>query len=247
MRRFFIAMIMGFVLFSAGYASGDSKIVYDAGSIKPFADFSRWATEFTEAAKMPETVQIPQDSTIFKVVSVNNIQGNNPFFQLQPVMNFNGVAVATVEDLIRCVAGGVCQTQSASAGQTITCAPGTARSSVADLRDSVGVYVYGSACRVLSKASADVPNEIMYAIWNVPASGFAAATASTGTYTNSWDTPPSNTPAPGGGDAGWMVSNNNTYTGVVKHGGVKYRINFSLAEASGHDVRVTVNSLQIVP
>jgi hypothetical protein len=48
-------------------------------------------------------------ATGFRVVKVTNISGNNPFHPTQPVLNFGGVVVANVDDLLECIRGGTCK------------------------------------------------------------------------------------------------------------------------------------------
>ncbi|HOE15920.1 MAG TPA: hypothetical protein PK344_00750 [Syntrophorhabdaceae bacterium] len=62
-------------------------------------------------------------ATGFRIISVKNIEGNNPLHPTQPVLNFGGVVVANVEDLLECIRGGVCKPGGGGTQGTRQCSP----------------------------------------------------------------------------------------------------------------------------
>ncbi len=62
-------------------------------------------------------------ATGFRIVKVTNISGNNPFHPTQPVLNFGGVVVANVDDLLECIRGGVCKPGGGDTQGTKQCSP----------------------------------------------------------------------------------------------------------------------------
>ncbi len=62
-------------------------------------------------------------STGFRIISVKNIEGNNPFHPTQPLLNFGGVVVANVDDLLECIRGGVCKPGGGGTQGTQQCSP----------------------------------------------------------------------------------------------------------------------------
>jgi len=227
-------------------AYSQQHVILDSDSAKLFEGFSRYFVSPTTPEKAPSPVvgQALGGDAVFKVVKVTNIQGNNPFNPVQPVYNFGGVLVANVDDLIECVRGGVC---SSSGGGGIICSPNSDTSDTANLKDSVGCYIKGNGtiCRVEKLPSvADLKYESLFVMYDtLTAKSSVAGTDITSDY-NMTKPPSSSTVVWPGGTVVYKVSNG-TYVAEVQHKttGAKYRINFTVTNLPGNNVRLTVNSL----
>ncbi len=246
MRNRLVCALTVMVLFLFYSANAFSQnIILDSDRAKPFEGFGSYFISPTTPLKSAISGPIIGDEAVFKVVKVTNIQGNNPFNQYQPVYNFGGVLVSNVDDLMECVRGGVCK--STSGGGGITCSPNTDTSDTANLKDSVGCYIKGNGtiCRVEKLPSvADLKYESLFVMYdNITSKSTIAGTDSTSDY--KMIKPPTNSSVvwPGGTTV-YKVSNG-TYTAEVQHKttGQKYRINFTVTNLPGNNVRLTVNSL----
>lgn len=245
MRHFLTRLFFAAFLFLCFIVDAHSQenIILDSDSAKPFEGFSRYFVSPTKPETLTGTGQV-QGEAVFKVVKVTNIQGNNPFNTSQPVYNFGGVLVANVDDLIECVRGGAC---SSSGGGGIICSPNTDTSDTANLKDSVGCYIKGNGtiCRVEKLPSvADLKYESLFVMYDtLTAKSTVAGTDTTSDY-KMVKPPSSNSVVWPGGGVVYKVSNG-TYTTEVQHKttGVKYRINFTVTNLPGNNVRLTVNSL----
>jgi hypothetical protein len=104
-------MITFFIILIPGLSYGRSNIVVDSDRVKLFKNFGQYFVSPQQAETLPGAGkgQIPEDAAVFSIVTINNINGNNPFNQYQPVLNFGGVLLSTVTDLINCIQGGVCR------------------------------------------------------------------------------------------------------------------------------------------
>jgi len=220
------------------------NITLDSDSTKLFEGFGSYFMSPSKPETLTGTGQL-QGEAIFKVVKVTNLQGNNPFNVYQPVYNFGGVLVANVDDLIDCVRGGTCK--SSTGGGTLICSPSSGDSDVANLKDSVGCYIKGNGtiCRVERLPSvADLKYESLYVMYDKTwAMSAVAGTDMTSDY-NMTKPPSNNSVTWPGGNVVYKI-NNGTYTAEVQHKstGVKYRINFTLLNLGGNNVRLTVNSV----
>jgi len=239
-----IGFAVALVLISVN-AYPQQNVILDSDKAKLFEDFAKYFFTPGQAEKLTGTGQIQEGDTVFKIVKVTNIQGNNPFNPVQPVYNFGGVLVANVDDLMECVRGGTCQGTAGGGG--IICSPNSDVSDTASFKDSVGCYIKGNGtiCRVEKLPSvADLKYESIFVMYDKSwAMSAVAGTDSTSDY--KMTKPPSSSSVvwPGGTTV-YKVSNG-TYTAEVQHKstGARYRINFTVTNLSGNNVRLTVNSL----
>lgn len=240
-----IAFAAAFVFIGVS-AYPQQNVILDTDSAKPFEGFSRYFLTPTQAEKLPGTGQVQEGDGVFKIVKVTNIQGNNPFNPIQPVYNFGGVLVANVDDLIECVRGGTCQSQGTGSG-SIICSPNSGTSDTANLKDSVGCYIKGNGtiCRVERLPSvADLKYESLFVMYdNFMAMSTIAGTDSTSDY--KMTKPPSSSSVVWSGGTTVYKISSGTYVTEVQHksSGVKYRINFTVTNLPGNNVRLTVNSV----
>ena len=238
-----------FFIFWAAVNGWAQSTVLDADSQQPFAGFGQYFVAPQEPEKQKETLpsspSAAEGEAVFKILSITNISGNNPFHTTQPVLNFGGVVVSSVDDLAECIRGGVCQ--SGKKETTMTCSPSSGISDLASCIESVGCYLKSNAtvCRVeplpsspdLSYETFFVMNDYRFAKSNV------VGTASKSDY--KLIIPPSgNTYVWPGGDTVYKIGTG-TYTLEVQHKvtGLRYRIEFTVQQLASNDIRLTVNSL----
>lgn len=257
MKNFLMIAFSAALILIGVSAYSQQNIILDSDSAKPFEGFGRYfvtpsptsPTASTKPSgsvtpeKSPTVDKVLGEEVVFKIVKVTNIQGNNPLNPSQPVYNFGGVLVANVDELVDCVRGGTCK-GSSSVG--IVCSPSTGDSDVASLKDSVGCYIKGNGtiCRVERLPStADLKYETLFVMYD----SFVSNTSVAGTDTKSdynMIKPPTSSSVSWGPTTVYKVSNG-TYTAEVQHkgSGAKYRINFTVTNLPGNNVRLTVNSL----
>ena len=104
-----VIMIIALVLFSAGQAFCQPPFTtYATDKYEPFRGFAALFRSVAPGA-IPAVGQIAGvGEAHIRIVSVTPIAGNNPLNTSQPVLNFGGVVVATVADLVNCVQLGGC-------------------------------------------------------------------------------------------------------------------------------------------
>ncbi len=239
--------ILFFIFWNAlnGFAQ---TTVLDTDTQQPFAGFGQHFINPQKPEKQKETMpsSATESEAVFKILSINNISGNNPFNPVQPVFNFGGVVVGSVDDLVNCIRGGICR-----AGQkefTISCSPSTGTSNMAVFKDSVGCYLKSNAtvCRVEQLPSM---GDLLYETFFVMYDAFWAKSNVVGTAGNKTEyvmtkPPSSDAVVWPGGDTVYKIGTG-TYTLEVRHkvSGVNYRIQFTVQQLAGNDIRLTVNSL----
>lgn len=260
MRLSVVALTVFLVLASANLANSQQGIILDSDSARLFEGLGQYFSTPGQPETLPGTGQVPGGTAVFKILKVSNVRGNNPFNPLQPVFNFGGILVSNVDDLINCVRAGVCikssKTGSASektktttdTSQTIACSPNTAVSDKASFKDSVGCYIKdgGITCRVgrLNEVGTMLEESLFVMYDNMSAMGIVAGTDKTSSFT--MVSPPPGTPIT------WMSGTTvykispGTYTTIVQHKstGVKFHINFTVANLPAFNVRLTVNSIK---
>lgn len=224
--------------------------VLDTDTQQPFAGFGQYFVTPQEPEKQKETLPSSSSATegeaVFKILSITNVSGNNPFHTTQPVLNFGGVVVSSVDDLTECIRGGVCQASKKEFA--ITCSPSSGVSSLATFHDSVGCYLKSNAtvCRVEQLPSvADLVYETFFVMYDA----FSAKSNVVGTAGGKSEyvmtkPPSSDAVVWPGGDTIYKIGTG-TFTLEVQHKvtGLRYRIQFTVQQLAGNDIRLTVNSL----
>jgi len=241
--------ILFFILWNTlnGFAQ---TTVLDTDTQQPFAGIGQHFVAPQEPEKQKETIPSSSSATegeaVFKILSINNISGNNPFNPVQPVFNFGGVVVASVDDLVNCIRGGVCQASKTEFA--ISCSPSTGISNLAAFKDSVGCYLKNNAtvCRVEQLPSmVDLLYETFFAMYDqFSAKSIVVGTAGSKSDYTMTKPPSSDAVVWPGGDTVYKIGVG-TYTLEVRHkvSGVNYRIQFTVQQLAGNDIRLTVNSL----
>jgi hypothetical protein len=119
----------------------------------------------------PGVPGLPPGEVAFRVISVKNIDGNNPLNPTQPVLNFAGQTVSSVDELVQliqdCQSGGPCKAGGGGGGQgSKQCSP----SSVTNLDPafgpaSVGFFINpnSSVCAVSHFPGPPLTEEAFYA------------------------------------------------------------------------------------
>lgn len=253
-----VILLIFLMLFTAGPAYCQSGVILDSQRAKLFGEIGADLLSSDRAAPAPGDAGGGgggDGGVVFKIIQIQNLQGNNPFNAYQPVFNYNGIVVADVDALLSCVRGGACQAGGGAGGGggTIICQPSSATSNAAAFKDSVGIYIIGNTCRV-EQTTGTSTKEALYALWDTITSFILAGTnTGFGTISEYTMTIP---PAPNTGTDTWatgtmyrLINNTPTIT-VVQHGptGVKYRITFRVTRVGfTNDVTLFVTSVTTVP
>jgi hypothetical protein len=239
-------LMASLLLVAVPHLLGQESIVLDSDSARLFEGFGQYFYSPGQAEKLSPTGQIGEGQAVFKIVKVTNISGNNPFNPTQPVLNFGGIVISSVDDLIDCIRGGTCKT--GTGGGSLICSPNSGVSDKANFIDSVGCYIKGNGtiCRVERlPSSGDLQFETIFVMYDeVFAMSSVAGTASVSDF-RMIKPPSGNSLVWPGGDTVYKIIPGN-YTAVVQHKntGVKYEIMFRLDNLPGNNVRLTVNSLR---
>jgi len=147
-KNWLLRTFVGVCLFSLAVVQvfAQHSIILDSDSAKLFEGFGQYFVSPGQAENLQAKGQIPEGEAVFKIVKVSNIQGNNPFNQVQPVYNFGGVVVSNADDLIDCVRGGICK---GSSGGGFACTPSSAKggpSAELCMKSATSCGVYGGGC-----------------------------------------------------------------------------------------------------
>ena len=235
MRNYLIIAFAAALVFIGLNAYSQQNVILDSDSAKLFEGFGRYFTSPAAPEKSPVVGQVLGGEAVFKIIKVTNIQGNNPFNQIQPVYNFGGVIVANVDDLIECVRGGVCK---ASGSGDIQCSPQTVTSS--PFKSVImGIATNTNQCGAThSPVSAPFNEEGYYAFFSAniligPGKNFNIVT------------PPS--PSSKSGSA--YIVNSGSYTMVIQYKltGKKWSVNFKVSSSGGGVVTLTAISIKPMP
>ena len=243
-----LAFFILFFIFWAAVNSWAQTTVLDADSQQPFVGFGQHFVTPQEPEKQKETLPGAPSTTegeaVFKILSITNVSGNNPFHTTQPVLNFGGVVVSNVDDLTECIRGGVCQEGKKEI--SILCSPSSGISNLASYKDSVGCYLKSNAtvCRVEQLPSnADLLYETFFAMYSTLSTSKVVGTDSGSEYVMT-KPPSSDRVIWPGGNVAYKIGTG-TYTLEVQHKvtGLRYRIQFTVQQLADNDIRMTVNSL----
>lgn len=222
--------------------------VLDTDSQQPFAGFGQYFVTPQDPEKQKEALPGAPSATegdaVFKILSISNVSGNNPFHTTQPVLNFGGVVVGSVDDLAECIRGGVCQEGKREI--SMLCSPSSGISNLSSFKDSVGCYLKssGTVCRVEQLPSnADLAYETFFAMYDNISTRDVVGTASVSEYIMT-KPPSSDKVIWPGGDVVYKIGPG-TWTLEVQHKvtGLRYRIQFTVSKLAGNDIRLTVDSL----
>lgn len=231
-----------FVLFSPASGSRAETLIIDSDSARIFEEMAPYFFTPGQKERLPTTGDLPDDAVIFKIIQVQNREGNNPFNPLNPVFNFGGILLANVDQLLACIRGGVCGTGSSGSsggGSSQTCSPGSGQSNKAALEDSVGCYMIGGTCKVLKLGygGSTLATELFAVYYNAAATKFVMDVAVLSKYTMK---------SPADGKVQYVITPPGSYTIEVQHDdtGVRYRVVFNVTKTgpANQDVIVTVTS-----
>jgi hypothetical protein len=239
--RWSVIFLILFALLCAGSNLCAETIILDSDKAKLFEEMAPYFYTPGQTEKLPDTGVIPEGAAVFKIVQVQNLQGNNPFNPLQPVFNFGGVLLANVDDLISCIRGGACPPGSqggGGGGHTIICSPNQGD---APMGESVSTYIVNDICSVM-KATGDTTYEALYVFWE---SAPWKVYAESGNVKYKMQVKPS-TPCVMSGCP--VNDETKTYSTDINLDGtnVIYRINFTVLNVGGK-VRLTVTSVLKIP